>query len=196
MGQVAAEGTSGGGIMTAPTVDLFACATHPFGSVEACGTCATVRRRQRAWLQRHDTPMKGAAYISPRGRDGRISDVVVGPVESRGTVVPEHGSAERALARVLLARFADDERNPGEDRYPRLNAALERDRERAGSARRVALAQGLIEELVPEAVVGSRVKVEHGSVVVQLDSHGRKRTARRVLTAFAVAALALWVVAS
>lgn len=188
---------AGGGNVTATGVDLFACVAHPEGSVGPCASCATVRRRQEAWLQRHDTPMRGAAHVSFRGRDGRISDVFVGGVKRRRPVAPEHRTTQGALAGVVLARFADDQGHTRENGNPRLDAAFECDRHGAGSARRVALSQRFVHEVVPVAVVSPRVEVEDGPVIVQLDAHGRKRTARRVLAgAAAVAALVVWAVAS
>lgn len=210
--------------MTAPIVDEFACTAHPEGSVQECGPCATVRRRQKAWMQRYDTPMKGAAHISPRGRDGRVSNVRaaenvyeqalrVHKLRTRNArplltdeLTPEEQAYESARRAFWGARAADGHRTRrnDDDSVARgvgdvgLTVSHEGDEEAAHSVRVVGVdgTHAFMQVIDPEVVRVGRVEVENGSVVVQLDSHGRKRIARRILAAGALAAIALWAVAS
>lgn len=184
--------------MTAPIVDEFACTAHPEGTVQECGPCATVRRRQKAWMQRYDTPMRGAAYVSPRGRDGRAEEnhyeqaLRAHKLRTRNAVPSVEG-----LGVELEAVLADnDNRTIGGDEKFRSAPVLKKDCEPCAVPVVPGVGQVVLDLVRPVVVVVRRRQVKNGSVVVQLDSHGPKRIARRVLAVAAVAALALWAVAS
>lgn len=146
-------------------------APSPFCAVHPFGTatmCGPCRDRRR-----HADAEKAYESALSRFWLGRLTD-------AHGAGRDDDDSVTRLVGDVRLT--VSDEGND-ETSHPVSVVGVDR-------------AHALMQVVDPEVVRVGRVKVENGSVVVQLDSHGRKRIARRVLTAAAVAAVALWAVAS
>lgn len=131
----------------------------------------------------------GRGTINPCGpcRDARLRNALwrVQHGDLSRPVHPRRVSA--GDERVVRGRLEDERHLP---------AVLQREVHETTESAVFDIVEGGRERVTPVPVGVGLGQVEHGSVVVQLDSHGRKRIARRVLTAFAVAAVALWAVAS
>lgn len=175
--------------MTAPSPF---CSDHGRGTANPCGHCRDARLRNALWRVQHGD-LSGPVHPRRVTASEAMDEVRRNYRLRTRNAVPSGESLGVELEAVLTD---NDDRTVGGDEKLRGASVFEEDRKPGTVPVVPGVGQVVLDLVRPVVVVVRRRQVKNGSVVVQLDSHGRKRIARRILVAAAVAAVSLWAVAS